>query len=191
MRKLHLAAAVLLVLLLAFYFGPFVFGSSKTDSKVVVMPDQVNVSAGSGFCVYPDSTLGNLVASELRSRGYRVLLLSAPVECDGQFLAVWVEWINITYFPVSSRGHIRVGAFYSSSGDPGDYLSHLNSTGGMGVLSAFNESETPEGQAYLLVDVSDESRGLIGFAGYNRHLLEISSEALVDHVERILEGGRS
>ncbi|CAD5244026.1 hypothetical protein [Thermococcus camini] len=186
MRKLHLAAAVFLVLLLAFYFGPFVFGSSKTDSRAVVMPGQVNVSAGSGFCVYPDSTLGNLVASELRSRGYRVLLLSAPVECDGQFLAVWVERINVTYFPVFARGHVRVGAFYSGSGDPG----HLDDSDSSRTktLGFSGENCTSGYGVCVLVDVSDESRGIIGFIGYNRHLLRASSEAVVDRVERLLRG---
>ncbi|NJE30981.1 hypothetical protein E3E38_07985 [Thermococcus sp. 18S1] len=183
MRKAAVLLLVVLVFSIVFYFGTFTLGRSEARSEVhseVASP--INATFNRGFCVYPDSPFGKIVAGELRDRGHKVLLLAAPVECDGQFLAVWVNYTDVEYSPVLSKGSIRVVAVYSSAGDPADYLHYRNSTGEYVPGSSWITSE-PQVRAYLVVDVSDESKGLMGYSGYMQHLLKEAARAVVERVE--------
>lgn len=184
MRKAAVLPLVVLVFSLVFYFGTFTLGRSEARSEVhseVASP--INATFNRGFCVYPDSPFGKIVAGELRNRGHKVLLLAAPVECDGQFLAVWVNYTDVEYSPVLSKGSIRVVAVYSSAGDPADYLHYRNAAGGRNASGSSGITSESQIRAYLVVDVSDESKGLMGYSGYMQHLLKEAARAVVERVE--------
>jgi hypothetical protein len=192
MRKVHLAGIVVIILVLAFYFGDFALVKSEShmNGQVGALKN-ANATFYTGFCVYPDSPFGKLVAGELMSKGYRVLLLPAPVECDGQFLAVWVEWSNVSYSPVFARGEVRVVAIYSSAGDPSHYLRYRNATDKKRALIEFLNTTEPQVQAYILADISDESVGIISVRGYHNYLLKQAAEVIADGVQDLeLEGKR-
>ncbi|ASJ06951.1 hypothetical protein [Thermococcus pacificus] len=188
-RAYALALVVVVALSIAFYWGDFTFASSKTTSSVKFGSDvSTNATVNSGFCVYPDSPFGKMVAEELRNRGYKVLLLGAPVECDGQFLAVWVEWINASYTPLYAEGSIRVGAIYSSAGDPSHYLGYRNATDKEAALVNFEKTSTPQIRGYLRITVSDSSKGIIGFRGYAKHLMRSAAKSIASSVLRFPSG---
>ncbi|AEK72439.1 hypothetical protein GQS_02690 [Thermococcus sp. 4557] len=183
MRKAAVLLLVVLVFSLVFYFGTFTLGRSESRSEVhSEVASSANATFNRGFCVYPDSPFGKIVAGELMNRGHKVLLLAAPVECDGQFLAVWVNYTDVEYSPVLSKGSIRVVAVYSSAGDPADYPHYRNSTG-EDVPGSSGITSEPQVRAYLVVDVSDESKGLMGYSGYMQHLLKEAARAVVERVE--------
>jgi len=69
--------------------------------------------------------------------GHKVKLLDEPKECDGQFLAVWVEKVNITYTPIKSSGAVRALAIYSSIGRPKHYLEYKNAENKTLALRSF------------------------------------------------------
>ncbi|WP_297092261.1 hypothetical protein [Thermococcus sp.] len=189
MRKVYAVVLVLVVLSFTFYFGNFFMARPETHTSARTgSMKSVNATFNDGFCVYPDSPLGKMVAEELRGRGYKVLLLSAPVECDGQFLAVWVKWFNVSYSPVLARGHVRVIAVYSSAGDPTHYLRYRNATDGTAALMDFEDTQIPQFQAYVLVDVSDESRGIIGLRGYQDYLMREAAKAVVGNIKHVTDG---
>ncbi|WP_461865596.1 hypothetical protein [Thermococcus sp.] len=193
MKKVYLVGIAVMILALTFYFGDFTLARSETHASAQIGGlRNANATFNEGFCVYPDSPFGNLVAAELRARGHKVLTLSAPVECDGQFLAVWVEWFNVSYSPVLSKGHVQVIAIYSSVGDPSHYLKYKNATDKRRALIEFERSKQPQFQAYIITDVSDESEGFIAFRGYQDYLLRQAAKAVADQAERFgLEGKMS
>ncbi len=189
MRRAYALALVLVLLSVLFYWGNFAFASSKTTSSGQSgLAVSANATVNSGFCVYPDSPFEKMVAEELRNRGYRVLLLGAPVECDGQFLAVWVEWLNVSYTPFYARGSVRVSAIYSSAGDPSHYLRYRNATDKRRALIDFERTSVPQIRAYLIITVSDSSKGLIGFRGYSNHLLRIAAKSIASSVLKLPSG---
>ncbi|ASJ12266.1 hypothetical protein [Thermococcus thioreducens] len=189
MRKTYGVVLTLAVLSLVFYFGSFTLANSETHVSVQTgSMRNVNATFNEGFCVYPDSPFGKMVATELKGRGHKVMTLSSPVECDGQFLAVWVEWFNVSYSPILAEGQVRVVAIYSSAGDPAHYLSYRNATDKEKALMAFSRTERPQFQAYILLDISDESRGIIGLRGYQNHLLREAVKATVDRIESLSHG---
>ncbi|NJE60950.1 hypothetical protein [Thermococcus sp. 21S7] len=191
MKKLHLVGMVMVVLVLIFYFGDFTLARSETHASVqTVGVRNTNATFNEGFCVYPDSPFGGLVASELRARGHRVLTLSAPVECDGQFLAVWVEWVNVSYLPVLSKGHVLAVAIYSSAGDPTPYLKYMNATDKKKALLKLEGTKKPQFQTHIIAEVSDESEGFIALRGYHDYLLRQAAKAIADQVEGIRRGGQ-
>lgn len=184
MKKVYLVGIVVMILTLTFYFGDFALARSETHASAQIGGlRNANATFNEGFCVYPDSPFGNLVAAELRARGHKVLRLSAPMECDGQFLAVWVEWFNVSYSPVLSKGHVRVIAVYSSVGDPSHYLKYRNATDKRRALIEFERTKKPQFQAYIIADVSDESEGFIALKGYRGYLLRQAAKAVADQAE--------
>lgn len=188
MRRAY-ALALVVLLVLVFYLGNFTFASSETTSSGQSGSAlSANATVNPGFCVYPDAPFGKMVAEELRNRGYKVLLLGAPVECDGQFVAVWVEWLNVSYTPFYARGSIRVGAIYSSAGDPTHYLRYRNATDKRTALIDFEKTSVPQIRGYLLITVSDSSKGLIGFRGYGNHLMKSAARSVVDSVLKLPSG---
>ncbi|KUH33652.1 hypothetical protein APY94_05515 [Thermococcus celericrescens] len=190
MRRAYIAIVVLVVLVLALYFGDFALAKSETYSTAQVGGSKdANATFSEGFCVYPDSPFGNLVADELRAGGHKVLILSAPVECDGQFLAVWVEGLNISYSPVLSKGRVRAVAVYSSAGDPTHYINYRNAMDKRTALTSFEKTGRAQFQAYIIAEVSDESEGFIAFKGYQDYLLRRAAEVIAHQAERFeLEG---
>jgi len=185
MRKAYVAVLVIVVLLLAFCSGDFILASSETHvSTQTAVAKSANAIFNEGFCVYPDSYFGKIVAAELKARGHKVITLSSPVECDGQFLAVWVEELNVTYSPVLSKGNVRVVAIYSSAGDPTHYLRYSNATDKDTALRTFYTTEGAQLQAYIIAEVSDESRGFISFKGYRNYLLRRAAEVIAHQAER-------
>ncbi|WP_258084570.1 hypothetical protein [Thermococcus thermotolerans] len=189
MKKAYLVGTVVIILTLTFYFGDFALARSETHATSQIGSlKNVNATFNEGFCVYPDSPFGKMVAAELEERGHKVLTLSAPVECDGQFLAVWIEWFNVSYSPVLARGQVRIVAIYSSAGDPAHYLSYRNATDKESALMTFDRTDRPQFQAYILLDISDDSRGIIALRGYQNHLLREAVKATVDRVESISHG---
>ncbi|NJE10101.1 hypothetical protein [Thermococcus sp. MAR1] len=190
MKRASTLLLSLSILALVFYLGNFQLATSRVDSVAMTgISQSANTLFNEGFCVYPDSPFGNLVASELRARGHRVLTLSAPVECDGQFLAVWVEWFNVSYSPILARGQVRVVAIYSSAGDPSHYLKYRNATDKEKALMTFEGTDRPQFQAYIILHLSDDSRGIIGLRGYQNHLLREAVKATVDRIESLSHGG--
>ena len=184
MRRMYLISMVLIIMLISFYFGSFTLIISETNSSAQTATSRdANATFNEGFCVYPDSPFGNLVASELKARGHKVLTLSAPVECDGQFLAVWVEWVNVSYFPVFSKGQLKAVAIYSSAGDPSHYLRYRNSTDKRKALITFNETDGPQVQGYIIVRISDESKGIMSLRGYQDYLMRKAAEMVARQAE--------
>ena len=191
MRHAYALALVFILLAAVFYWGNFILAFSETTSSGQSGSAlSANATVNSGFCVYPDSPLGRTVAEELRDRGYRVLLLSAPVECDGQFIAVWAEGLNVSYTPFYAEGSIRVGAIYSSAGDPTHYLRYRNATDGRTALIDFERTSVPQIRAYLIITVSDSSKGFIGFRGYSNHLMRSAASSVVDSILKLPSKGR-
>ncbi|ASJ09021.1 hypothetical protein A3L11_07180 [Thermococcus siculi] len=189
-RNVYILLLAVLILSVVFYWGNFAFAVSKAASTAQVgTARESNATVNPGFCIYPDSKLGELVADELRNRGHRVLLLSAPVQCDGQFAALWVEWINVTYTPVFARGEIKVIAIYSSAGDPTHYLRYRNATDRRTALIDFEKTEVPQIRSYVILTVSDTSKGIMSLRGYADHLMEQSAKALADSLEKLGKEG--
>lgn len=189
MRKVAALLLVVVTLSRIFYSGTFSLGESKTHSwSRSGIATAASATFYEGFCVYPDSHFGKLVRDELRGGGYKVLLLSAPVECDGQFLAVWVDGVNVSYTPFMARGRIKVIAIYSSLGRPKHYLEYLNATNKSLTLMSFVSDTPGEVQAYVMVDVEDSSIGIMGFIGYHDYLRREAAKALVDSAEGIQNG---
>ncbi len=185
MKKVAVFLLVLALAALVFYFGSFTLAKSETHmSAQTGGVRNANATFNNGFCIYPDSPFGKMVAAELKARGHKVLTLSALVKCDGQFLAVWIEWFNISYSPIIARGQVRVIAVYSSTGDPAHYLSYRNATNKERALIAFNRTGIPQFQAYILADVSDESWGLIGLRGYRDYLMRQAAKAIAARAGR-------
>ncbi|MCD6372747.1 MAG: hypothetical protein J7L37_04275 [Thermococcus sp.] len=188
MKKVHVVvvATAVIILSLVFCFGSFTLASSKTHTSIQrAVAKSADAAFNEGFCVYPNSPLGKMVAEELRARGHRVLTLSSPIECDGQFLAVSIEWVNISYFPLTAKGHIRAITIYSSAGDPTHYLQYRDAKEKEKALKSFERTQRPQLQAYLLVDVFDESKGLICLRGYQDHLIRETAKAIAGAVERL------
>ncbi|NJE46483.1 hypothetical protein E3E35_03440 [Thermococcus sp. GR7] len=187
MKKSWKIVAVSLVLLsLLFYFGNFTLAKSETHSGTQVGATRsANATFNEGFCVYSDSAFGKFVVKELKARGYRILPLSTPVECDGQFLAVWVEGVNISYTLVKARGSVKAVAVYSSLGRPKHYLEYLNATDKRKALITFVSDIPGEVQAYTIVTITDDSKGILGLRGYEDYLLRQTAKALVDAVENL------
>lgn len=185
----YLAPIVVLVLSVAFYWGNFALVLSETAHDVQLgTAVEHDAKVNSGFCIYPNSKLGKLVAEELKSRGEKVLLFSSPIQCDGQFLAVWVEWLNTTYTPLFSKGEIRIGAIYSSAGDPSHYLIYRNTTDKREALISFEKSRRPQIRGYVILTVSDTSKGIMSFRGYSEHMMNEAAKALADSLEKLQQG---
>ncbi|USS40624.1 hypothetical protein NF865_10125 [Thermococcus aggregans] len=184
MKKWKTLAIFLVFVLLAFYFGNFGFGKSEIRSSVQLgAASTKNATFKEGFCVYPDSKFGRIVAEELQNRGYKVSVIESPAECNSQFLAVWVEGINTTYFPFMAKGSIKVKAVYSSLGKPDHYLKYLNATDKERELITFVSNVNGEMQAYLVAYVTDSSKGLMGFRWYQEHLMEEAAKNLINSIE--------
>ncbi|NJE06204.1 hypothetical protein E3E36_08630 [Thermococcus sp. M36] len=189
MKKVGAFLLVFALTVLAVYFGNFTLAKSETIANAQIGAlRNANTIFNDGFCVYPDSSFGKMVAAELEERGHKVLTLSAPVECDGQFLAVWIEWFNVSYSPILARGQVRVVAIYSSAGGPTHYLSYRNATDKERALITFDRTDRPQFQAYILLDISDDSRGIIGLGGYRDYLTGKAVKAIVDHIENLSNG---
>jgi hypothetical protein len=189
-KRLYVLLIAVLVLSVAFAWGNFAFAVSKaTPIAQTGTARESNATVNPGFCIYPESKLGELVAEELKNRGERVLLLSAPVKCDGQFVAVWAEWLNVTYTPVFSKGQIRVIAIYSSAGDPTHYLIYKNATDKRKALITFEKSSTPQVRSYVILTVSDTSKGVMSLPGYSGHLMKEAAKVLANSLEKLQQGG--
>jgi hypothetical protein len=187
-KRLYLLLLAVLILSIAFTLGNFSFAvSNATSSKEMGTAWQSNSTIKSGFCIYPDSQLGKLVGAALKNRGYRVLILRKPIQCDGQFVALWVDWLNVTYTPVFSKGQIRVVAVYSSAGDPTHYLLYKNATDKRRALIEFEKSETPQVRSYIILTISDTSEGIMSFRKYSEHLIKEAAKALTNSLEELHE----
>ena len=179
-------AALIGIIIVAFIFGNFAFIKSKTESGASVGAGRScgNVTVKDGFCIYPNSNFGRLVAEELKARGENVVMLESPTKCNGQFLAVWVEEVNITYTPFFSKGSAKVHFIYSSIGDPSHYLRYKNATDKEKEFIKFivNKSEV---EASGEIIVNDNSKGLMSFMGYQRYLLKQAAATIVNRVQKI------
>jgi len=191
MKKWRIVAISLVFVLLAFYFGNFGFGKSEIRASTQVgVASTKNATFKEGFCVYPDSKFGRIVAEELQNRGYKVSVIGSPVECNSQFLAVWVEEINITYSPFVAKGTIKVKAVYSSLSKPDHYLKYLNATDKERELISFVSNVDGEMQAYLVAYVTDSSKGLMSFGWYLEHLMEEAAKTLVNSLAGAIENAK-
>ncbi len=191
MKKWKIVAIFLVFILLAFYFGNFGLGKSKIHSSVQSgVASTKNVIFKESFCVYHDSKFGRIVAEELQNRGYKVSFLESPTECDGQFLAVWVDEITTTYSLFMARGSIKVGAVYSSLGRPDHYLKYLNATDKERELITFVSDVDGEMQAYLVAHVTDSSKGLMSVKWYQEHLMDEVAKALINSLVNSIEDAR-
>ena len=191
MKKWKIVAIFLVFVLLAFYFGNFGLGKSKIHSSVQSgVASTKNVIFKESFCVYHDSKFGRIVAEELQNRGYEVSFLDSPTECDGQFLAVWVDEITTTYSLFMARGSIKVGAVYSSLGRPDHYLKYLNATDKERELITFVSDVDGEMQAYLVAHVTDSSKGLMSVKWYQEHLMDEVAKNLINSLVNSIEDAR-
>ncbi|ACS89611.1 hypothetical protein [Thermococcus sibiricus] len=191
MKKWKIVAIFLVFILLAFYFGSFGFGKSEIHSSTQVgAASTKNATFKEGFCVYPDSKFGRVVAEELQNRGYEISVIGSPAECNSQFLAVWVEEINTTYSPFVAKGAIKVKAVYSSLGKPDHYLKYLNATDKERELITFISNVDGEMQGYLVAYVTDSSKGLMSFRWYQEHLMEEVAKNLINSLVSAIENAK-
>ncbi|AHF80266.1 hypothetical protein [Thermococcus paralvinellae] len=187
MKKSTLVVVSFLFVALIFFAGNFVFVKSHSTSNAATgIAKAGNISTfKDGFCVYPDSYFRKLVAEELRNEGHKVKLLEEPKECDGQFLAVWIEEINLTYTPIKSSGAVRVIAIYSSIGRPKHYLEYINSENKTAALKSFVGDVNGEVQAYTIITVRDSSWGIMSLRGYQDYLLKLAAREIVKAIDKI------
>jgi len=181
MKKSTIVVVSFLFVALIFFAGNFAFVKSYSTSNVMTgIAKAGNIPTfKDGFCVYPDSHFGKLVAEELRNMGHKVKLLDEPKECDGQFLAVWVEKVNITYTPIKSSGVVRALAIYSSIGRPKHYLEYKNAENKTLALRSFVSDVRGEVQAYTIITLKDSSKGIMSFRGYQDYLLKLTAREIV------------
>lgn len=179
-------AALIGIIIVAFIFGNFAFIKSKTESGASVGAGRScgNVTVKDGFCIYPNSNFGRLVAEELKARGENVVMLESPTKCNGQFLAVWVEEVNITYTPFFSKGSAKVRFIYSNTGNPSHYLRYENATEKEREFITYivNNSEVDASGEIVL---TDQSKGLMSLKGYQKYLLKQAATGILREVQKI------
>ncbi|MDK2782975.1 MAG: hypothetical protein PWQ32_564 [Thermococcaceae archaeon] len=186
MKRSHIALILVLAVVTAFIFGDFVFISSRSDINASTGVGRVcgNVTINEGFCIYPNSDFGRIMADELQARGEEVVILESPTKCEGQFLAVWVEEMNVMYSPFFSRGSIKAHFIYSNVGDPAHYLRYENATDKEKEFIKFivNKSEVGASGEIILID---RSKGVMSLKGHKRYLLKRAAIAIVSELQKI------